>query len=53
MIQIGIAQLNKNPAIIDTLEEIEYQKFLTKNHSLIDASESDDETLLDGLDTPY
>jgi hypothetical protein len=84
MEQVGIAQINKNPALIDKLdsaveivnkktkevkgvfipvkyrymiknilEEIEYQKFLKRNQSLFAQENTEDETLLDGLEDEY
>ena len=84
MTQIGIAQLNKNPSMIDSfdgaveiinrktkeikgifipiqyrdmiqkaLDEIEYQKFIRNNASLITNQSNADETLLDGLQDEY
>ena len=83
MIQIGISDLSKNPAILDKLhdlaeivnkktsdikgvfipseylsmfdkvfEEIEYKKFVQRNHSL-KSTTTEDETVLDGLDDVY
>lgn len=83
MIQIGVSELSKNPAMLDKLhdlaqivnkktsevkgvfvpneylemfksvfEEIEYKKFVQRNHTLQNLT-LEDETLMDGLDDRY
>ncbi|RLA81139.1 MAG: hypothetical protein DRG78_09685 [Epsilonproteobacteria bacterium] len=39
--------------IESVIEEIEYQQFKKRNHTLVSSSTIEDETLLDGLDDKY
>ena len=67
MLQIGIVDINRTPSIMDKIdevaqivnkktedmEEIEYQSFKKRNQSLINNFDTNDDTLLDGLDDKY